>query len=59
MTHLMAACKGKERYGSHEAAAEVLRRTRNRRRTRRRAGALCVYFCSFCGGWHIGRKRSC
>ena len=50
-------CRGKVRHPSRRVAAENLNRVKgNHKRHKHERGALAVYECQRCGGFHIGNK---
>lgn len=60
------ACRDKSQYSNKQRAIDAMRNIElsNRNRLRfgignyKNKGKLNVYFCKFCGFWHIGHKGS-
>ncbi len=51
LRRLFSQCTGKTRYESQGEATRVMHR-----RVRQGSGPLRVYYCSFCGGYHLTHK---
>lgn len=55
--HKAASCIGKTPMGYAEATTMLKRLSRRRKfKAKKRGGAVSVYRCKFCRGWHIGSQ---